>query len=303
MTRRTYGPYSFDASREQKLLFPDDGLQKSDLIDYYENISDRMLPWLKNRPVSMQRFPDGIGQKGFYQKKRPSHFPDWIQDASIKTEQGRQKQVVIQNKATLAYLADQACITPHTWLSRIDDLDRPDMVVFDLDPSDDRFAPVRRAARRLHELLNGMGLGAYLKTTGSRGLHVFVPIRRGEDFDGLRDWARRAADLLAGRHPDELTTEVRKNKRRGRVYLDTSSIGYGQTVVPPYAVRARPGAPVSMPLRWEELSSGSLHSKTYTVTNAMRRLGQIKDPWSDFTRRACSFQKAVSGLESVAEKE
>jgi bifunctional non-homologous end joining protein LigD len=279
-----------EISKPDKVLFPDDGVTKLDLARYYADVADLMLPHLKGRPINMQRFPDGIDGPSFYEKKVPSHFPDWVHTVEVQTSDGPQRQVVVDDARTLVYLAQQACLTPHTWLSTRDDLDHPDELVFDLDPSDDDIRKVRRATRLVGDLLDDLGLTAYLKTTGSRGYHVVVPLRPGDDFDAVRDFARAVAERLVEREPDLLTLEARKAKRGDRVLIDIMRNGYGQTAVPPYAVRARPGAPVSTPISWDELSRVS--PAQVTTANLKRRIASKADPWRGWRRHASGLARA-----------
>ncbi len=300
MAEHKIGKYTIETSNEDKEVFPDAGLTKGNVIDYYEKIAGVMLPYLKDRTVSMQRFPDGIGTKGFYQKKAGGYFPDWIDTVSVKKEGGANTQVVINKAATLVYLANQAMLTPHIWLSRTDKLDHPDRLVFDLDPPDDDFTPVREAAKKVcHFLDDELGLPVFVQTTGSRGLHVVVPLDRSAGFDSVREFAQDAAKILAGRHPDTLTVEVRKNKRQGRLFLDTARNAYAQTFVAPYALRPRAGAPVATPLELEELKDPKLHARRFTVKNIFRRLGGREDPWKGMNRRAVSLKKARKKLDGI----
>lgn len=283
-----------EISKPDKLLFPDDGVTKLDLATYYANVAGRMLPFLRGRPINMQRFPDGIGGSSFYEKKVPSHFPDWARTVEVDTADGPQRQVVVGDRRTLVYLAQQACITPHTWLSTEGHLDRPDELVLDLDPSDDSLEKVRRATRMVGEILDDVGLTPYVKTTGSRGYHVVVPLRSEEGFDEVRGFARLVAERLVERDPDLLTLEARKAKRGDRVLVDIMRNGYGQTAVPPYAVRARPGAPVSAPIAWDELSRVS--PAQVTVANLQRRLSATDDPWRGWRRHASGLGRARKRL-------
>jgi bifunctional non-homologous end joining protein LigD len=205
-------------SRPDKELMP--GVTKEAIARYYADVADAMLPHLAGRPISMQRFPDGIEGQGFYEKKVPGHFPDWVDRVAVHTEDGAQEQVVVSDARTLVYLAGQACITPHTWLSTAEHLESPDQLVFDLDPSGDDLSVVRRATRLVGDTLSELGLTTFLKTTGSRGYHVHVPLRPGDDFDSVRAFARDVAELVAGRHPDLLTVQQRKDKRGDRVFVD-----------------------------------------------------------------------------------
>jgi bifunctional non-homologous end joining protein LigD len=283
------GSYAVALSHEEKIFFPDDGITKGDLIEYYRRVADTMLPHVRGRPLAMQRCPDGIGGEQFLQKEVPDYFPDWISRVTVEKEGGTVTQVVCENAATLVYLANQACVTPHVWLSRADAPRRPDRLIFDLDPSDHDFEPVRRAARALGDLLRELGLEPFVMTTGSRGAHVVTPLDRGADFDVARGFARDVADLLAQRSPDTLTTEVRKDKRGGRLFLDTARNAYAQTGVAPYAVRARAGAAVATPLDWAELGDGAVAAQSYRIENVFRRLGQKADPWQDIARHAAGL--------------
>lgn len=290
MGERRFGQYAFETSNEDKVLFPEAKITKGDLIDYYADMAEVMLPHMKDRPVTMHRFPDGVETDGFYHKDAPEHYPGWIERAPLSKEGGGTVHyVVCGNAATLAYLAQQACITPHVWLSRRDEPKRPDRIVIDLDPSGNDFNAVRQAARQCAELFDELGLKPFFQLTGSRGIHVVTPIRRAHEFDEARQFAQDMAKLLAGRHDDEMTVEVRKNKRGNRIFLDTARIAYGQTMVTPYAVRARPNAPVATPIERDELSDSKLKPDRYTMKTIGRRLGQRDDPWKSINRAARSM--------------
>lgn len=280
------GRQTVEITRPGKLLFPEDGITKRELAEYYQHIASAMMPYLRGRPVTMERYPDGIHSERIIQKKAGRYFPDWITTASMKKQDGTVRHVVCDDAATLVYLANQAVITPHVWLSRIDKPNHPDQVVFDLDPSDGEFRAVCRAALHLRELLEHQGLHAFVKTTGSRGLHVVAPLDRRADFGQTRSFARRIAEELAEADPLHLTTQVRKSKRRGRIFIDTARNGYAQTAAPPYAVRARKGAPVAAPLDWKELEDPRLRPDRYTIRNIFQRLRHSADPWRNFGRYA-----------------
>ena len=297
--RLRFGRYSVELSSLDRVLFPDSGVTKGELVEHYRTVAERMVPHLRGRPVSMQRFPSGIQAEGFFQKSAPDYFPAWISRARVAKEGGTVEHVVCDNAATLVYLANQGCITPHVWLSRIDRIDHPDRLIFDLDPSGDDFATVRFAAERLRELLGEIGLDPFPLATGGRGLHLVIPLDRSADFDAVRSFARDVAGALAARHPDRLTVEVRKNKRRGRVFLDVLRNAYAQTAVPPFAVRARKGAPVAVPLAWEELRNPRLRGNAWTVRSLPDRLAKSGDPWKGFARRARSLRGPRRRLERI----
>ncbi|MBT2541581.1 non-homologous end-joining DNA ligase [Streptomyces sp. ISL-44] len=283
------GRRTVEISRPDKVLFPSDGITKADLAGYYRTVAQRMLPHLRGRPLMLERHPDGIDGPAFMQKDVPGHFPDWVHRAELPKEDGTVTYVVCDETATLLYLSDQACTTPHRFLSKADRPDHPDRLVFDLDPAGEDFAPVREAALGLHQLLDELELPSLLMATRSRGLHVVVALDRRTPFDDVRVFARGVADVLAARHPDRFTTEPRKKARRGRLYLDIGRNAYAQTAVAPYAVRARPGAPVAAPLAWSDLDDPDLTARRWTLATAD---GLLKDdPWQD-PPRPRSLRKA-----------
>jgi bifunctional non-homologous end joining protein LigD len=256
------------------------------LAGYYEQVAEYMLVHIKGRPVSMQRFPDGIDRKGFFHKDVPDYFPDWIKRVEVGKKGGTVTHAITCDPDALLYLANQNTITPHVWLSRIPRLSKPDRMVFDLDPSGGSFAEVRRAARQVGELVEELGLAPFAMITGSRGVHVWIPLRPEADFDAVRAFARDAAELLVHQHPAALTLEARKAKRGSRILIDVMRNGYAQTAVPPYAVRPRPTAPVATPLRWSELSDSGLRPDKFTIRNIGRRLDNGGDPWRQISRHA-----------------
>ncbi|MEU6621494.1 non-homologous end-joining DNA ligase [Streptomyces litmocidini] len=287
-----------EIKRAEKELFPDDGITKADLADHYRRVGPRILPHLRGRPLMLERHPDGIDDGRFMQKDTPDYFPDWIHRWKLPKADGTVTYPVCDDLATLLYLAGQACVTPHRWLSKADRPDHPDRLVFDLDPSGEDFETVRQAAAALHEVLDELGLPAALMTTGSRGLHVLVPLDRRATFDTVRAFARDVAELLADRHPERLTTAARKQARKGRLYLDVQRNGYGQTAVTPYAVRALPGAPVATPLSWSELDDPDLTPQRWTLATIDERL-EGEDPWKQELRRGRSVEAARRRLEKL----
>jgi bifunctional non-homologous end joining protein LigD len=266
--------------RPDKVLFPDDGITKAELAEYYERVAPAMLPHIRDRALNLWLYPDGIAKRGILRQQIPDHFPDWIGRVETRKKGGTVTHAVVNDADTLVYLAGQACVTPHIWASRVDRLERPDRLVFDLDPSRDDFPGVRAAARKLGELLDELGRPYHAMTTGSRGVHVVVPLRRTRDFGEVRAFARDVAAELARRDPKNLTTEARKAKRGDRIFIDVGRNAYGQTAVAPYAVRPKPGAPVATPIHWDELSDRRLTAQRWNVRNLFRRLDRVGDPWA-----------------------
>jgi bifunctional non-homologous end joining protein LigD len=281
-------------SHPDKLLFPDDGITKADLAAYYAAVAPAMVPHVRDRPLNLWRWNNGIDGQRIVQQEIPRGAPDWVRRASV-TKRGGGGTVchaVGGEAATLVWLANQNCITPHVWTSRADEPDKPDRLIFDLDPPPkSSFDVVRRAALALGDLLRELGLEPFALVTGSKGVHVVAPLRRRHDSDTVRARAGEIGEELAARAPDELTTAWRKEKRGGRVLVDTARNTYAQTVVAPYAVRALPGAPVATPLAWEELSDPKLRAQAFTLRDVPDRLERHGDPWATVARHA----KALPG--------
>lgn len=294
-TEKKVGRRTLQISNFDKILFPDVGISKGQLIDYYAQVAPVMIPYLKDRPLALKRYPDGVESFGFYQKEASDHFPQWIKTARITKEGGNLNQVLCNDEPTLIYLAGQAAIEFHIWTSRVDRIDKPDQIVFDFDPPDDgAFREVKKAAVQMRDLLEGLGLSTFLKTTGSRGLHVVVPLRRESTYETVRTFADDVAKLLADRHPKKLTIEYRKNKRMGRIFIDVGRNAYAQHAVAPYSVRARPNAPVAAPLDWSELSGSKLRADGFTVRSVIKRLSD--DPWVQWPGKAGSLAAAAKRL-------
>jgi bifunctional non-homologous end joining protein LigD len=273
-------------SNADRVVFPDIGLTKGELVDYYRRVAPHAVPHLRGRPLTMQIFPKGADEPGAFVKERRKHFPEWVGSATVAKRGGQLVMPVVDTEDALVYLANQGMVTPHVWLSRADQPDHPDRLVFDLDPSGEDFDLVRRTALELRELLDDLGLVPYVKTTGSRGLHVMTPLDRSSTTAEVRAFAEAVAQLLVERHPDDLTVEFSKVDRKGRLFLDVLRNGPAQTEVVAYGVRARPGAPVATPLEWDEVKDAGLTADRWTVRNLFRRLGRRDDPWSDVDRDA-----------------
>ncbi|MFF7558853.1 non-homologous end-joining DNA ligase [Streptomyces pseudovenezuelae] len=277
------GKRTVEVHRPDKVLFPGgDGAKeytKADLVDYYRAVAPFMLPHLRGRPLMLERHPDGLDGPRFMQKNTPDSYPEWISRVEVPKEGGTVCHTVCDDTATLLYLADQACLTLHRWLSRAGSVERPDRMVFDLDPAgDDDFALVREAAGLLGELLDELSLPSALMTTGSRGLHVVVPLNGRHDVDEVREFAKDVADTLVAGHPDRLTTAARKKDRGDRLYLDIQRNAYAQTAVAPFTVRAKPGAPVATPMAWAQLDDPGLDARRWTIADAVEQARA--DPWA-----------------------
>lgn len=242
-----------EITHPEKILFPKKKITKGQAAQYYESIADKMLPFLKDRPLSLVRFPSGIKSKGFFQKNAADYFPDFIKRVEIETDEGTNIQVICNNKKSLVYLANQNTVEFHTWLSRKDKLRKPDQVVFDLDPPENSFERVKEGAGILKEYLEQKNFKPELMTTGKNGLHVYYPIRRGKDFDSVKEEVLGYAEELVQLHPDLFTTNIRKNQREGKIFLDYLRNAYAQTSVCPYSLRANEAAGIATPLSWEEL--------------------------------------------------
>ena len=283
------GRQDVTVTRPDKMLFPDDGITKRDLVAYYRAVAPLILPHLENRPLTMERYPDGIGGHKIIQKSVSKYFPAWIPTATMKKHGGTVKHPVANDEATLAYLANQACITPHVWLSKSDQPATPDQMVFDLDPSTSDFEPVRRAAADLHDMLEKWKVPSFLKTSGSRGLHVVVPLKRDADYGAVHHVAHAIAAQLVKVAPDERTLEFAKKDRGSRVFIDVNRNAYAQTYAVAYAVRARPGAPISLPIEWKALDDPTLRPDGFLMRDIPGLLAHRDDPWAPFNSGAVSL--------------
>lgn len=298
------GRYTIELSNTDKVLFGKSGITKGDLIDYYQKIAPLMLPYCDKRPISMQRFPDGIHKEGFFQKDASDYFPEWITRKIIPKEDKKPvNYVVIDKPATLIYLANQGCITPHLWLSRTDNIHKPDRMIFDLDPADKlSFTDIQQVAKKLKKILDDCGLPTFCMLTGSRGAHIVVPLKRIHTFEVVSRFAHDIALLLAQQYPKLITATVRKAERGKRVFLDWLRNGFGATAVAPYAVRALEGAPVATPVTWKELLSSGMKSQKYTIKNIEKRIKKVGDVWKGMEKHAVSLAHARKILDEIKEK-
>jgi bifunctional non-homologous end joining protein LigD len=278
------------------VLFPDDGITKGDLAAYYAMVAPVMLPHICDRPVTLERYHRGIAEPGFFQKNVAKGAPEWLQLVEVPKRDGVVHHPLVCDARSLEWLANQNCITPHVWTSRVPHLDRPDLCVFDLDPSRDEPLVLRDTALALRDLLLELGLPTWVKTTGSKGYHIVVPLDGEADFEEVGRFAYAVAQLLVRRDPDHLTQEFAKADRGGRIFIDTGRNGYSATFAAPYAVRAKLSAPVSAPCTWEELERGDIGPQTFTLRSMEPRLGEVGDLWADLRARACSLLGAMEQL-------
>jgi len=267
-----------------KLLFPEDGITKGDLAAYYEAIAPVMLPHLRARPVTMERYPAGIGEKGFWQKDVSKGFPEWLKRVEVPKKKGVVHYPLIPDVRSLLWVTNQNTVTQHVWTSRVPNLQCPDLCVFDLDPSVDDAEAVRRAALDLRDLLEKLGLPSWIKTSGSKGYHIVVPVAVNTPVGLVADFAYQVGTVLVHRASEQLTQEFARAKRHGRIYVDTGRNGYGATFAAAYAVRAKRGAPVSAPCSWEEIERGDVHPQTFTLRTMRDRVAQAGDLWADMRR-------------------
>lgn len=283
-----------------KVLFPRDGYTKADMIAYYDGVADAMLPYLREHPLAMLRFNQGIDGERFFHKNAPDYFPDFIERAPFETSKRTTMMPVVGTRDGLRYVANHNCVEFHVLPVPARDLWHPDRMIFDLDPSVEDFALVKQAAFWLRELLDEIGLPAFLMTSGSRGLHIWVPLDGSADVEQVSAFTGGVAALLAGRHGDALTTEFSKKDRGERIYVDVGRNNPGQHAVCPYSLRAKDGAPVATPIGWDELDDPALVPTSYTLANLLGRLSSSGDAWKGMRRRARSLRKAAAKLERLA---
>ena len=280
-----------------KVLFPDDGITKGELASYYEAVAPLMLPHIRARPVTMERYPAGIGAKGFMHKDVSRGFPDWLERVEVPKKGGTVHHPIVCDTRSLLWITNQNCITPHVWTSRSPTLYQPDICVFDLDPSkDDEPAALRAAALRVRDLLREIGVTSWVKTSGSKGFHIVVPLDGTAGFGDVSRFAGLVGRTLVLRHPETLTQEFSKKDRAGRIYVDTGRNGYSATFAAAYAVRPRPGAPVSAPCTWTEVEQGSVAPRTFTLRTMADRVNAAGDLWSDMLRHRWSLGRPMDRL-------
>ncbi len=285
-----------ELSSLDRVVFPDDGITKGDVVDHYQRVAELMLPHVGDRPLVLERFPRGIGGDGFFQKNTPDHVPEWIDRVELRTEEGGTTVYSVSDSpAGLVYLANQGTIVFHTLLAAAHHPDRPVEVIFDLDPAGDDLEPVRSAATELRAILGDLGLSPRVKSSGSKGLHIVVDVLDDDaTFQLTRTFAVRVAELVAERGP--FTSEHRIANRKGRLFLDVLRNGPASHAAAPYSLRPLPGAPVAIPLTWDEALATTFHPQRITISNLARRLGHLDDPWSDLREPTTTITAALAEL-------
>ena len=280
----------------EKVLFPDDGITKGELAAYYAAIAPIMVPHIRARPVTMERYPAGIGEEGFFHKSVSKGFPAWLERADIPKQGGMVHYPLVMDARSLLWMANQNCITPHVFVSRVPDLNHPDLCVFDLDPSEDEPDVLRAAALGLRDFLGELGLESYVKTSGSKGFHIVVAVDGTANTGEVAGFAHAVGKSLVQRDPKHLTQEFSKADRGGRIYVDTGRNEFSATFAAAYAVRPKPAAPVSAPCTWEEVERGDVEPRTFTLRTMASRIADVGDLWSDLHDRAQSLEDPIRQL-------
>lgn len=290
-----FGDHTVALSNTDRVVFPEVGITKGDVIEYYRDVAAVMVPELRGRPLTIERYTKGLAGGGFFQKHAQKHFPPWIERVTL----GGKTLVtypLCNSQAALVYFANQGALAFHIWTSREDNATNPDLIVFDLDPPAGGFDLVRKVAKLLHASLSKIGLTAFVKTTGSKGLHVVAPLDDDDDYDDVSTLCHELARELCARHPDLLTTEFYKKDRHGRLFFDTMRNAPGATFVAPYSLRGRPTAPVSTPIEWDELDDPALRADTFTLRTIRDRLATVGDPWRTLRNTPGSAKTALAML-------
>ena len=291
----------------EKVLFPpgdptgdEPGITKGELAAYYEAVAKIMVPHIRARPITMERYPAGIGKKGFFHKDVSKGFPPWLERVEVPKKDGTVHHPLVSDARSLLWIVNQNCITPHVWTSRAPNLYYPDVCVFDLDPSkEDEPEVLRAAAIALRDLLAELGLPSWLKTSGSKGFHIVVSLDGKTNMGEVAGFAHGVGSLLVKRYPQQLTQEFSKADRGRRIFVDTGRNGYSATFAAVYAVRAKPGAPVSAPCTWEELERGTVGPRTFALRTMAARVDRVGDIWLDMPRRRRSLRGPIQRLGKI----
>jgi len=287
----------------EKVLFPESGITKGELCAYYESVAPLMLPHVRGRPVTMERYPAGVGRQGFIQKDVVKGFPAWLERVEVQRRDAKADGAVhypLANDArALVWMANQNSVTPHVWTSRLPHLDKPDLCVIDLDPSDDDPGALRAAVLAVRALFDELGLSSFVKTSGSKGYHVVVPLDGGDDAAAVWRFGHGAGAVLVKRHPDMFTQEFIKADRKGRIFVDTGRNAPGATFAAVYAVRPKPEAPVSAPCTWDEIERAEAGPRTFTLRNLPARLATAGDLWREMDAARRSLRAPMAALDGM----
>jgi bifunctional non-homologous end joining protein LigD len=276
----------------EKVLFPDDGITKSDLAAYYDMIAPVMLPHIVRRPVTMERYPSGIGKKGFWQKDVSKGFPDWLERIAVPKKDGTVHHPLVTDQRSLLWITNQNTITQHVWVSRAPKLYYPDVCVFDLDPPSDHNPDILRAVTlAVRDHLAALGYESWVKTSGSKGFHILLSLDGTARMGEVARFANAIGMEMVKRDPKRLTQEFSKADRNGRIYMDTGRNGYSATFAAAYTVRAKPGAPVSAPCSWEEIESGAVSPQSFTLRTMAKRIDTVGDLWADFGKHTIRLRE------------
>ena len=279
-----------------KMLFPDDGITKGELASYYEAVAPVMVSHLRGRPATLERYPSGIGKKGFWQKNVAKASPEWLKRVEVPKKGGTVRYPLLSDERSLLWAANLNTITVHVWTSRTPSLERPDLCLFDLDPPRDEPEATRAAALALRDLLDELELPSFVKTTGSKGFHVAVPLDGRTDAGEVGRFAHAVAKRLVERHPERFTLEFYKADRAGRILVDIGRNGFGATFAAAYTVRAKPGAPVSAPCTWQEIERGEVRPRSFDLRTMPARIAAVGDLWGDLLRRGRSLRAGLRKL-------
>ncbi|HEY0709441.1 MAG TPA: non-homologous end-joining DNA ligase [Polyangia bacterium] len=296
-------PVDLAISHPEKVLFPDSGITKGELCAHYEAVAPLMLPHIAGRPITMERYPAGIEKKGFIQKDVSKGFPAWLERVEVQKRDGKAEEPVhyplANDVRSLLWLANQNSITPHVWCSRVPTLEQPDVCVFDLDPPGDDVVALRAGALAVRALLSELGAPTFIKTSGSKGFHIVIPLDGTADYGTVWRFAHGAGAVLTKRHPELFTQEFIKADRGGRILIDTGRNGPGATFAAVYAVRAKPGAPVSAPCTWEEVEAARVEPRTFSLRTMAQRIAEVGDLWRTITDAPCTLSRALTQLEPL----
>jgi len=300
-TARMHHPDHVEITHADKVFWPAEGYTKGDLVEYYETIAPWMLPYLKDRPVMLTRYPDGIEGKSFFQKDAPGYVPGWIRRVKIYSEDSEREisYFILESVEALKYVANMGAIPIHVWSSRTPSLGNPDWLLFDIDPKGSTTEQAVLVAEETGRVLRSVGMRPYVKTSGQAGIHVVVGLRPHYTYEQARMFCEAVARVVVARIPDAATVTRMPAARKGRVYIDYLQLGQGKTIAAPFAVRPQPGAPVSAPLKWNELRSG-LDPQKFNIRTMPRRMARLgEDPFLGALTDQQEIETALPKVESM----